>query len=272
MAKELYNNILQRLPSALLLAGLIFGILYLQNKLIIFFLILLVGFLLIKEWLTLSKSKVDLKQIIFFVAPLALSFYFTEKFLSLYLYAATIMWLSYAFMLISKKSSSITSISFKNNYLGIFLMLGFLFGLIYFIFFLEFSGINKFFALFIILFNTALIDVAAYLVGSSIGKTPLFPEISPNKTLEGFVGGLSAVLIFMIFMHSFDFVSMEFLAASMLSIPFAFIGDYFESQLKREQNIKDSGSLIPGHGGVWDRLDSHIAVIPIFVSLSILIV
>ena len=57
--------------------------------------------------------------------------------------------------------------------------------------------------------------------------------------------------------------------ASLISLPFAFIGDYFESQLKRDKSIKDSGSLIPGHGGIWDRLDSHIAVVPIFILLLI---
>ena len=51
-------------------------------------------------------------------------------------------------------------------------------------------------------------------------------------------------------------------------IPFAFIGDYFESHLKRNQQIKDSGSLIPGHGGIWDRLDSHMAIIPVFAALN----
>jgi phosphatidate cytidylyltransferase len=71
-------------------------------------------------------------------------------------------------------------------------------------------------------------------------------------------------------MYSIDLISLELLVISMLSIPFTFSGDYFESQLKREQNVKDSGSLIPGHGGIWDRLDSHIAVVPIFVSFSIL--
>ena len=50
-------------------------------------------------------------------------------------------------------------------------------------------------------------------------------------------------------------------------IPFAFIGDYFESHLKRNQQIKDSGSLIPGHGGIWDRLDSHMAIIPVFAAI-----
>ena len=119
--------------------------------------------------------------------------------------------------------------------------------------------------IYLILFNTILADVGAYLVGSSIGKTPLLQEISPNKTIEGFIGGVGFVLIFLSVIYFYNFISLDLIIAALLSLPFAFIGDYFESQLKRDKSIKDSGSLIPGHGGIWDRLDSHIAVLPIFI-------
>ena len=138
--------------------------------------------------------------------------------------------------------------------------------------FSEFPDLNKFCVLFVILFNTVLVDVGAYLVGSAIGKTPLFPHISPNKTIEGLLGGLGFVLIFVTAIYLFELISLDLLVISLLSVPFAFVGDYLESQLKREKLIKDSGSLIPGHGGVWDRLDSHIAVVPIFILLAILII
>jgi len=270
LANGFYKNILQRLPAALILVTFIFGILYLQNSLIIFILLIAVGFLLAKEWLALSDSKVDLMQIIFFVTPIILSFYFAEGLINLYLLLALIFWITYSFFLILNKTSSL--ITFRNNYLGIFLILGFLFGLMHLIMFSEFPGFNKFFVLFLVLFNTVLVDVGAYLIGSSIGKTPLFPQISPNKTIEGLLGGIGFVLIFVTITYVFELISLDLLIISLLSIPFAFVGDYLESQLKREKSIKDSGSLIPGHGGVWDRLDSHIAVIPIFVLLTILVI
>ena len=266
MANELYKNIIQRLPAALILVTCIFGILYLQNVLIILVLIMAVGFLLIKEWLILSNSKVDLKQIIFFVTLIMLSIYFAESFIDLFLLITLIFWFTYSFYLISNKRLSL--ISFNNNYLGVFLVLGFLYGLTHLLIFSEFIGINKFFVLFVILFNTVLADVGAYLVGSSIGKTPLFPEISPNKTVEGLLGGAGLVFIFIFTIYFFDFISLDLALVSLISLPFAFIGDYLESQLKRDKSIKDSGSLIPGHGGIWDRLDSHIAVVPIFLLLT----
>ena len=270
MVSGLYKNIIQRLPAALLLVGCIFGILYLQNIYLILTIAIAIGFMLIKEWLLLSESKINLKQIMFFVTLTLLSIFFTKDFINLLLIIIAGFWIIYSFYLISNKSTSL--ISFDNNYLGALLVLGFLNGLIYLLIFSEFHNVNKFFILFIILFNTVLADVGAYLVGSSIGKTPLFPKISPNKTIEGLLGGAGFVLVFLSTIYLYDLISLDIVLASLISLPFAFIGDYFESQLKREKSIKDSGSLIPGHGGVWDRLDSHIAVVPIFILLTNLIV
>ena len=270
MANGLYKNIIQRLPAALLLVGCIFVILYLQNIFLILTILIAVGFLLIKEWFLLSQSKIDLKQIIFFVTLALFSIFFTKDFINLFLVFIAGFWVIYSFYLISNKSSSL--VSFDNNYLGGLLVLGFLYGFIYLLIFSEFYNVNKFFVLFIILFNTVLADIGAYLVGSSIGKTPLFPKISPNKTIEGLLGGIGFVLIFLSTIYFYDLISFDLVLASLISSPFAFIGDYFESQLKRDKSIKDSGSLIPGHGGVWDRLDSHIAVVPMFILLTNLMV
>ena len=82
------------------------------------------------------------------------------------------------------------------------------------------------------------------------------------------LGGVGFVLIFLSIIYFYDLISFDLVLVSLISLPFAFIGDYFESQLKRDKSIKDSGSLIPGHGGIWDRLDSHIAVVPIFILLN----
>ena len=266
MANELYKNIIQRFPAAFILVTCTFGILYLQNIFVILALLIIVGFLLIKEWLLLSESKIDLKQIIFFVTLVLFSIFYTKDFIDLFILMISGFWVIYSFYLILNKSSSL--FSFDNNYLGALLVLGFLYSLIHLVTFSEFYNVNKFFVLFVILFNTILADVGAYLVGSSIGKTPLFPGVSPNKTIEGLLGGVGFVLIFISAIYFYNLISLDLVLASLISLPFAFIGDYFESQLKRDKFIKDSGSLIPGHGGIWDRLDSHIAVVPIFILLT----
>lgn len=271
MAKEFYKNILGRLPAALVIAALIFGILYLQNFLLIFPLIIFVGVLLLKEWLQLSKTKISLMQIICLITPFALFVIYGEHFLYYFLLLAGIFWLIYGGLLASQNTGNISGISFNNNYLGIFLIQAFMFGVISVLMFSSFLNINNFFILFLLLFITSLGDVAAYLVGSSIGKTPLFANLSPNKTFEGFAGGMVAMILFAAAIFWLELISFKLFILLTLVSPFTFLGDYFESQLKRNQKIKDSGTLIPGHGGIWDRLDSHIAVIPVAALLCLLL-
>lgn len=103
----------------------------------------------------------------------------------------------------------------------------------------------------------ALTDTGAYFVGKSIGKTPFSPT-SPNKTLEGVLGGVILASVAGTFVGTF-FV--PFLLALLVSVAVSttsVFGDLFESLLKREAGIKDSGNLFPGHGGMLDRLDGYL--------------
>lgn len=128
------------------------------------------------------------------------------------------------------------------------------------------DGLNKvFFALFIVWAT----DIGAYLIGRQIGRRKLLPRVSPNKTIEGFIGGiLSAVaiaLIFLIFDKSLLVgysLGMMLLLVVIFSI-FSQFGDLVESAIKRHFGVKDSGKIIPGHGGILDRFDGMIFVFPI---------
>ncbi|KAB7886564.1 phosphatidate cytidylyltransferase [Poseidonibacter ostreae] len=100
-------------------------------------------------------------------------------------------------------------------------------------------------------------DTGAYFVGKSIGKTK-FSETSPNKTIEGVVGG---VVIATILGSFFANDNLHIISAIVISIIVAFasvFGDLYESYLKREAGIKDSGSILPGHGGILDRTDGYL--------------
>ena len=107
-------------------------------------------------------------------------------------------------------------------------------------------------------------DTMAYLVGSKIGKTPFFPRISPNKTWEGTLGGVVCTFLvaalFSNWIPAFTFYQWMVLAA-VVAI-FGTLGDLVESMLKRSIQVKDSGSILPGHGGFLDRFDSFVYVLP----------
>lgn len=116
-------------------------------------------------------------------------------------------------------------------------------------------------------------DCGAYFVGRSIGKRKLWPEISPNKTVAGFYGGIgSAVLVATILLFIVDFEANLFwvlMATALLSVA-GQIGDLAESAMKRHYGVKDSGTLLPGHGGILDRTDSWLFVFPLLHILQLL--
>ena len=115
-------------------------------------------------------------------------------------------------------------------------------------------------------------DSAAYVAGSRFGKTPLFPRISPKKTWEGSIGGLFggiiAGLLFYLFTDIFELS--EWLILVIIIKLFGDLGDLTESMLKRSFGIKDSGTLLPGHGGFLDRFDAFIFLLP-FATLYIIL-
>lgn len=116
-----------------------------------------------------------------------------------------------------------------------------------------------------------LYDSAAYLIGSQFGSRPLFKRISPNKTWEGSIGGL-LVLTALGFSLGYvfdDLSSIEWAVISWLIAYFSATGDLVESLIKRSLGIKDTGTILPGHGGFLDRFDAFIFVIP-FIAFYIL--
>jgi len=112
-----------------------------------------------------------------------------------------------------------------------------------------------------------LADIGAYFSGKRFGKRKLAPKISPGKTIEGLLGGAACVAVYALIVPGFYVDSSRVLL--MLMAVFIGVksvgGDLFESWLKRQANMKDSSQVLPGHGGVLDRIDSLIATIPLMI-------
>jgi len=114
-----------------------------------------------------------------------------------------------------------------------------------------------------------LYDTGAYLSGMLFGKRRLMPRVSPKKTWEGLIGGSIVALITAFFLGRYlkDLNTTEWLLMVFVVVVFGTLGDLSESLLKRRTGLKDSGSILPGHGGFLDRFDSFLLIIPVVVAL-----
>ena len=130
----------------------------------------------------------------------------------------------------------------------------------------KYSSIENTFSLeviflFILIWSS---DTFAYLVGKFFGKHKMAPKISPKKTWEGYIGGVILTLVLSYFVEQYQpQLRGNWMVVGFLIAAFAPLGDLVESQLKRNFGVKDSGNIIPGHGGVLDRLDSFLICVPV---------
>ena len=118
-------------------------------------------------------------------------------------------------------------------------------------------------------------DTGAYFIGLRYGKNSLFKEVSPGKTVEGFIGGILVCIIFLLFTKLIFFrvlTLLDCVALGIIGTTAAHLGDLFESLIKRSRGVKDSGYLIPGHGGFLDRFDAFMFTTPIvYIYISLML-
>ena len=125
---------------------------------------------------------------------------------------------------------------------------------------------------FVAILIAVLTDSIAYYSGKKLGKIKIFPKTSPNKTLEGLICGnlITTLLLTFIIVSRPTFFDLNYLLLILIvwvSSLAAIFGDYLQSRFKRTQGVKDSGNILPGHGGLSDRLDSHLVTLPVFFGL-----
>ena len=115
-------------------------------------------------------------------------------------------------------------------------------------------------------------DSFAYLVGKSIGRTKLYVAVSPKKTIEGSIGGLffSLVVAFISAKYETTLTVVQWMILAFVIVIAGSLGDLIQSKFKRIARVKDSGAILPGHGGIWDRLDSLVFAAPfVYITLKI---
>jgi phosphatidate cytidylyltransferase len=117
-----------------------------------------------------------------------------------------------------------------------------------------------------LVFLTEINDVAQYIWGKSFGRRKISPKVSPNKTVAGFLGGVTTTMLLAVALGPYltPLTQLEALGAGVLIGLGGFVGDVTISALKRDIGVKDSGSILPGHGGILDRLDSLTYTAPLF--------
>jgi len=264
----------KRIFTALILAPLVvFGTLYLSS----YWFSLVIGLMTIIatwEYSSLIKLNRFSNKSFYIIVILASAFLIaiSPSLLAPVLFIATLWWLLALFLVISHPKNSD---ALKNN-----MLIGLLNGLFLFAPMTSSLAIlhsqERSFVLLLLLFIWAA-DIGAYFSGRHYGKKKLCTQVSPNKTVEGVYGGIflaqivaiAYVVIFVQNPATKDFLVFCFLALATALV--SVIGDLFESVLKRINDRKDSGSILPGHGGLLDRIDSLASSAPVFLLLMVFV-
>jgi phosphatidate cytidylyltransferase len=225
-------------------------------------------------WANRNRRVISILVGLFFPTLTLLTFIFDVQnaFKGIVLFPA-IAFLLFLFELTAKSAKPFENVAF--TLLGI-IYIGMPFSLLIYIaspYLRAFDGDGNKFVLATILMVWAG-DVFAYLIGSKVGKNKMFPRISPKKTWEGTFSGITgAILVGVICSQVFDTLDFGFpfwIGLASICTVMGVLGDLVESMLKRSIGIKDSGTLLPGHGGFLDRFDAFIFVIPfVYVYVTI---
>ena len=269
------TNIVQRSITGVILLGTIIGsIIFSEYS----FLVCIGALLLfsIQEFYTITKSDDTVPQSLFGtaigIALFASSYLFAKKLVDTRVFALIIplFLISFIIELYKKQGKPFQNLAY--TILGIF-YIALPYSLFNFIVFNRFTPDYSFSLLLCLFAFNWTNDTGAYLFGITLGKHRLFERISPKKSWEGAIGGaLCVVGIAFLFAHLIPYIALvHWIILGLLVCVFGVFGDLVESLLKRSLSIKDSGTLLPGHGGFLDRFDAVIFSTPIFFAYLYLI-
>ena len=230
----------------------------------------LISYLALKEYFTLIPTRRTDRRIIFYAY---LSIVIQYWFAGIQWYGMFIIWIPvYLFLLLPFRQVLIgdTKGFLEHTSRVQWGLMMFVFGLSHIAYMMTLPTLNghdvggKELVLYVVLL-TELNDILQYLWGKTLGKHKIIPKVSPNKTVEGFLGAFFTLsLLGVAFSFLTPFTWIQALFAGMLTSSAGFIGDVVISMVKRDIGVKDSGNLLPGHGGILDRIDSLTYTAPLF--------
>jgi phosphatidate cytidylyltransferase len=258
----------QRVLTAIPLAALVIWILLFQPTRIVNIVLLVVVLISGMEWARLSGVNNIFQRAVFAAAAALLSWYVLEQqfvFAKWYVFAAVIWWFGTALYLIQATPRPVVQqISWLKLLNGMLVMPAAVIAMS-----VLHAGQQGPQWLLYGLMLVWLADIGAYFAGRRFGKHKLAPNLSPGKTREGLYGALLTTTLYSLLASVFfELTAERTLLLLLLSIVLTLIsvaGDLYESLLKREAGLKDSGKLLPGHGGMLDRVDSLLATMPVLV-------
>ena len=254
MKINLNKDFIKRLTTSLILIILLFGI-YSFGNFGIYIMIIALSFFSFSEIHNLRNFKVKLQIYV----PLLISLYFfvsKEEIFNLNEHLLIVFFiLSSLFIIVSLFQKSNVHFSIVGFFVN-----STMFSMVY----LMNNQTLEYKLIFIIITVISLCDTLAYLIGKKFGKFKIFPNISPNKTIEGYVGSIfCSSFLFAIFFFYYELNDLSLILYLIIIILSSFSGDLYISFFKRKLNIKDLGKLFPGHGGVLDRVDSWLFAFPL---------
>ena len=221
------------------------------------------------EWITItSKSKLN---ILFFLILISLIYYLPFIDVTILSYITLAIWIVFIAIMFFNANLFKYLIRKQSIPIGLFIFSSFFCILINF--FLDNNSVSedislidsKYYLLFFIVLLSS-VDIFSYLFGKRLGSFKVVSKISPNKTAEGYFGGyISTIIIYITLCEIFEISWLSFdILYLTIFILLAFSGDLFISLVKRTYEIKDTGNLLPGHGGLLDRIDSYLPSISLF--------
>lgn len=264
------SNFKQRMKSFWMIV-ILFTVAFAWNKIIALIFLAFISYLALKEYLSLIATRRTDRRVLlwaYLAIPIQLYFIYTGWLVMFYLFVPLYMFLLIPVRMVTIGENEGFLKACGTIHWGLMTTV---YALGYLMMYLALpvdknpagGGVGLLlFVLFITVFN----DFAQYVWGKSIGKHKIIPKVSPNKTWEGFVGGVITTSILAAILAQYLTpltIHQGIFAGFALSIA-GFLGDVIMSAIKRDLGVKDSGTLLPGHGGILDRLDSLIFTAPLF--------